>query len=766
MKQVLSIVAAAGLAGAASAQLTNETSWRFDGTANWASKVAGSGPAKLYRKDDPKFATPAGTVVPASGGPNGRAEHAPDGATDAADSFGTCSSFGLPLLGGVNRAVYRTAGTSFNGQHDRGMGIAFWTADNIAGPDTSVWTFGWDLLIPTSIVGPAAIPLHNDTERDANDADAWLIVNADNTVSFHYRSGGSPVALGVSTGQWFRLVMNRPANGTTSIYVNGQGVGTSSSDTLWDRVDASNIPPALAPYWDGWGGEVNLWFNPSSLAGCTWFGDNDGVNGRSGEPYSSAGVYLANAFFSLGTVCDAAIAAWGGPSAAGFPVNNGSICSSPPGINLSAAPLFTRAGGTVTFLATVTPGAGPASTTLAVTADLSALGGTAADALFDDGTHGDQTAGDRVFSRAFTVSDQTAPAVYTVNATVTDNLGRTGTDGFDLGVESATVGQNGTQWDFNDPTNAETKLHPTFGPGVMRFWDRPEVGLPGSTEADTQFGTCSSFGIPAIGGSDAGVMKVPQYFGDQGIYVDDNMPGNGGGLWVNQFTMVFDIYVDPASLQNAPATTDGWWFPFFNTNNTNTNDADAYIYLTDGSNAYQGQLGTSAIGGYSASNAFTAGAWHRVAWAIDCARNASPSAVVYVDGNPVFTSTFSDFDGRLPLYSLTDDQPDNSGVFFFTEPTGNYTAEAYINSMYIVDHTMTGAEIAALGGANAGGIFLPGCRADFNGDDFLDFFDYLDYVTCFETAACPPGKTADYNGDDFVDFFDYADFVDAFEAGC
>jgi hypothetical protein len=79
---------------------------------------------------------------------------------------------------------------------------------------------------------------------------------------------------------------------------------------------------------------------------------------------------------------------------------------------------------------------------------------------------------------------------------------------------------------------------------------------------------------------------------------------------------------------------------------------------------------------------------------------------------------------------------------------------------------MTGAEIAALGGANAGGIFLPGCRADFNGDDFLDFFDYLDYVTCFETAACPPGKTADYNGDDFVDFFDYADFVDAFEAGC
>jgi hypothetical protein len=59
-----------------------------------------------------------------------------------------------------------------------------------------------------------------------------------------------------------------------------------------------------------------------------------------------------------------------------------------------------------------------------------------------------------------------------------------------------------------------------------------------------------------------------------------------------------------------------------------------------------------------------------------------------------------------------------------------------------------------------------GCAADFNGDGFLDFFDYADYVTCFETASCPPGTSADFNADGFVDFFDYADFVAAFEAGC
>jgi hypothetical protein len=55
---------------------------------------------------------------------------------------------------------------------------------------------------------------------------------------------------------------------------------------------------------------------------------------------------------------------------------------------------------------------------------------------------------------------------------------------------------------------------------------------------------------------------------------------------------------------------------------------------------------------------------------------------------------------------------------------------------------------------------------DFNGDGFVDFFDYDDFVTCYEGGACPPGRDADYNGDGFVDFFDYDDFVADFESGC
>ena len=58
------------------------------------------------------------------------------------------------------------------------------------------------------------------------------------------------------------------------------------------------------------------------------------------------------------------------------------------------------------------------------------------------------------------------------------------------------------------------------------------------------------------------------------------------------------------------------------------------------------------------------------------------------------------------------------------------------------------------------------CPADFNGDGFVDGFDYDDFVACFEGDACPPGQDADFNGDGFPDGFDYDDFVAAFETGC
>ena len=55
-----------------------------------------------------------------------------------------------------------------------------------------------------------------------------------------------------------------------------------------------------------------------------------------------------------------------------------------------------------------------------------------------------------------------------------------------------------------------------------------------------------------------------------------------------------------------------------------------------------------------------------------------------------------------------------------------------------------------------------GCAADFNADNGIDFFDYLDFVDAFSLRR----PNADFNGDDSIDLFDYLDFVDAFSTGC
>ncbi|XVJ58782.1 MAG: hypothetical protein HEQ23_05020 [Tepidisphaera sp.] len=52
-----------------------------------------------------------------------------------------------------------------------------------------------------------------------------------------------------------------------------------------------------------------------------------------------------------------------------------------------------------------------------------------------------------------------------------------------------------------------------------------------------------------------------------------------------------------------------------------------------------------------------------------------------------------------------------------------------------------------------------GDPADFNGDGFVDFFDYDAFVGAFESG----GEGADFNMDCFIDFFDYDAFVEAFQ---
>ncbi len=80
---------------------------------------------------------------------------------------------------------------------------------------------------------------------------------------------------------------------------------------------------------------------------------------------------------------------------------------------------------------TAVPGQSPPSTGLAATVDLTNAGGPAAQPLFDDGTNGDVTAGDNIFSYSYNVP--ALPGGYkALTAVVTDDQNRTANINFSL----------------------------------------------------------------------------------------------------------------------------------------------------------------------------------------------------------------------------------------------------------------------------------------------------------------------------------------------
>jgi uncharacterized protein len=104
-----------------------------------------------------------------------------------------------------------------------------------------------------------------------------------------------------------------------------------------------------------------------------------------------------------------------------------------------ASPSTVAAGGTTLLTVQVTPGQNPPSSGIAVAADLSSIGGSANQPLFDDGSNGDITAGDRVFSFQATVRMDTTPGGKTIPVTITDAQVRNGSAGISLTIQSGST---------------------------------------------------------------------------------------------------------------------------------------------------------------------------------------------------------------------------------------------------------------------------------------------------------------------------------------
>ena len=100
----------------------------------------------------------------------------------------------------------------------------------------------------------------------------------------------------------------------------------------------------------------------------------------------------------------------------------------------SANPSVLFAGETTLLTVNVTPATTPPSTSITVVGNLSNIGGAVNQQFYDDGTNGDVTPGDNIFSFQYTVPENISAGVKIIPFTVNDAQGRTANSSFTLNI--------------------------------------------------------------------------------------------------------------------------------------------------------------------------------------------------------------------------------------------------------------------------------------------------------------------------------------------
>lgn len=237
------------------------------------------------------------------------------------------------------------------------------------------------------------------------------------------------------------------------------------------------------------------------------------------------------------------------------------------------------------------------------------------------------------------------------------------------------------------PLSAATVYEWTFDAGnLSAAAGNGTMATAGS--ASVSFATTDGISVPHIAGVASGYMSVPSFSaGANGLLLtlDDSAP-NGGGGYLNQYTILMDIYSPGAA----------GWQALMNTDTTNGNDADWYISNT-------GQLGIGALA-YSPAGTVSQNAWHRIAMSADLGAGV---VKYYMDGTLVATRTgASMLDGRFAIYTNAQAGAD---LLLFNEgdTSGSYVHPLLVNSVAFTDQTLGDAAIQSLGGPSSGGILVP-----------------------------------------------------------
>ncbi len=247
------------------------------------------------------------------------------------------------------------------------------------------------------------------------------------------------------------------------------------------------------------------------------------------------------------------------------------------------------------------------------------------------------------------------------------SLGGPSAAGIPIALPTSTVKG---QWDFEF-----ADLGATIG-APLTYLD----GADGLTKAGTVFGTTTELGIPDIGGQPAKVMKSPgELDRNLGYVMTHRIAPNGGGTLVNQYTLIFDIFVEASG----PGAASLWQV----SSPGNTDDGDLF---------WQGNNFGQGGNGYNGTGAFTAGEWHRVAAAYNMAANP-PVVTKYVDGifQDDWTANQSLDNARRALQST---------AVLFGDGDQDERRVMYVSSVQIREGALSKPELESLGTPTADGI--------------------------------------------------------------
>lgn len=211
---------------------------------------------------------------------------------------------------------------------------------------------------------------------------------------------------------------------------------------------------------------------------------------------------------------------------------------------------------------------------------------------------------------------------------------------------------------------------PSAEAGLVGLWEFENAGnLPAATVGTNLTLTGSQAAVAGSGtifDQGASRLGVGDYY-----TVTHGIAANGGGAYVNEYTVLWDIMY--------PAASAGSWKTLWQTSVGNANDGDLFIRPS----GPQGAIGTGDTG-YSA-NTTTSDTWYRVVMSVDNGSHFN----VYVDGNLWLNGNIQPVDGRFSLDPVFHVFADNDGD----------DAPMNLSNLAIWDQALDANAVGALGGA-------------------------------------------------------------------